>query len=58
MFVSASAWKNSVNTAIGDVGMLIRPQALKSFYSIEKIQLRMRVATFNDNTQHNNYLLP
>ena len=28
MFVSASAWKNSVNAMIGGVGMLIGPQAL------------------------------
>ena len=48
-FVSASAWKNSVNTAIGDVGMLIGPQALKSLNSIEKIQPRIMVATFNGN---------
>ena len=47
--VSASAWKNSVNATIGGVGMLIRPQALKSLNSIEKIQLRMMVATFNGN---------
>ena len=35
--VSASAWKNSVNTTIGGVGMLIGPQALKSLNSVEKI---------------------
>ena len=29
-FVSASTWKNSVNGAIGGVGMLIGPRALKS----------------------------
>ena len=34
---------------IGSVGMLIGPQALKSVNSIEKIQPRMMVATFNDN---------
>ena len=48
-FVFASAWKNSVNAIIGDVGMLIGPQALKSLNSIKKIQVRMMVATFNDN---------
>ena len=47
-FVSASAWKNSVNAAIG-VGMLIGPRALKSLNSMEKIQPRMMVATFNGN---------
>ena len=36
MFVSAFAWKNSVNTVIGDVGMLIDPSALTSLNSIEK----------------------
>ena len=42
---STSAWKNAT---IG-VGMLIGPQALKSLDSIEKIQPRMMVATFNGN---------
>ena len=46
---SASAWKNSVNATIGGIGMLIGPQALKSLNSIEKIQPRMMVATFNGN---------
>ena len=36
-FVSASAWKNSVNAKIGDIGMCIGLQALKSLNSIEKI---------------------
>ena len=49
MFVSASAWKNSVNAAIGSVYMLIESRALKSLNSIEKIQSRMMVATFNGN---------
>ena len=39
----------TVNAAIGGVGMLIGPRALKSLNSIEKIQPRMIVATFNDN---------
>ena len=46
---SESAWKNSVNATIGGVGMLIGPRALKSLNSIEKIQPRMMVATFNGN---------
>ena len=46
-FVSVSAWKNSLNAAI--VGMLIGPTAQKSLNSIEKIQPRMIVATFNGN---------
>ena len=48
-FVSVSAWKNSVNAAIGGVGKLIGPQALKSLNIIEKIQPRMQGATFNGN---------
>ena len=40
-FVTASAWKNSVNATIEGVGMLIGPRALKSQNSIEKIQPRM-----------------
>ena len=46
---TASAWKNSVNTMIGGVGMLIGPQALKSLDSIEKIHPRMMIVTFNGN---------
>ena len=48
-FVSVFAWKNSVNAVVGGVGMLIGPRALKSFNSIEKIQPRMMVSTFNGN---------
>ena len=48
-FLSASAWKNSVNATIGCVGMLIGPWALKLLNNIEKIQLRMMVAMFNGN---------
>ena len=47
--VSTYACKNSVNAAIRDVSMLISPQALKSLNSIDKIQPRMMVATFNRN---------
>ena len=46
---TASPWKNFVNVMIGGVGMLIGPQALKSLNSIEKIQPKMMVATFNGN---------
>ena len=49
MLATASAWKNSVNAMVGGVGMLIGPWALKSLNSIEKIQPRMMVATFNGN---------
>ena len=46
-FVSASVWKNAVNAGIE--GILIGSRALKSQNNIEKIQLRMMVATFNGN---------
>ena len=48
-FISAPTWKNSVNDALGDVGMINGPRTLKSLKSIEKIQLKMIVATFNAN---------
>ena len=51
-----SQWKNSVKAMIG-VGMLIGPQALKSLNSIEKIQPRMMVATFNGNPRATKNLL-
>ena len=47
--VTVSAWKNSVNVAVGGVGLLIGPRALKTLNSIEKIQPRMMAATFNGN---------
>ena len=47
--VTVSAWKNSVNAAVGGVGLLIGPRALKTLNSIEKIQTRMMPATFNGN---------
>ena len=46
---TVSAWKNSVNSTVGGVGMLIGPRALKKLNSIERIQPRMMAATFNDN---------
>ena len=48
-FVSVSAWKNSVSAIIGEVGMLLRPHALKSLNCIEKIQQKMRGDPFNGN---------
>ena len=39
--VTVSAWKNSVNAAVGGVGLLIGPRALKTINSVEKIQPRM-----------------
>ena len=47
--VTVSAWKNSVNAAIGGVWLLTVPRALKTLNSIEKIQPRMMAATFNGN---------
>ena len=47
--VTVSAWKNSVNSAVGGVGLIIGPRALKTLNSIEKIQPRMMAATFNGN---------
>ena len=41
--------KKTVNAPVGGVGILIGPRALKSLNSIEKIQPRMIVATFNGN---------
>ena len=49
MLVTVSAWKNSVNASVGGVGMLIGPRALKTLNSIERIQPRMMVTTFNGN---------
>ena len=49
MLATVSAWKNSVQATVGDVGILIGPKALKSLNSIERIQPRMMVATFNGN---------
>ena len=49
MLVTASTWKNSVNASVRGVGMLIGPRALKTLNSIERIQPRMMVATFNGN---------
>ena len=41
--------EKTVNAVIGGVGMLNRPQPLKSLNSIEKIQPRMMVVLFNGN---------
>ena len=46
---TVSAWKNSVNAAVGGVGMFIGPRALKTLNSFEKIQPMMLAATFNGN---------
>ena len=49
-FISASAWKNSVNATIEGVRIHLGPHTLKSVNSIKKIQLRMMFATFNGNS--------
>ena len=49
MFDTLSAKKYSVNAVIESVGTLIGPRVLQSLNSIEKIQPRMMVATFNGN---------
>ena len=49
MFLSAPAWKNSVNATMRGAGILIGPRAIKSLNSIGKIQPRMMVTTFNSN---------
>ena len=49
MLATVSVWKNPVNAMVGGVGILIGPRVLKSLNSIEKIQPRMMVATFNGN---------
>ena len=46
---NASAWKNSINATVGGVCILIGPRALKSLNSIERMQPRMMLATFNAN---------
>ena len=46
----ASTWKNSVNAAIGDVGMLLSSCALKSQNSKENVLRRTMCASFNGNS--------
>ena len=48
-FISVSAWKNSINSTIGGVGMLLSPHAMSSLNSIEKINPRTIIANFNGN---------
>ena len=49
MLATVSAWKNSINSTVGGVRMLIGPRALKTLKSIKTIQPRMMAATFNGN---------
>ena len=48
-FILASARINSINATIGGIGMHFSHHIIKSLNCIEKIQLRMMFATFNDN---------
>ena len=47
--VTASCWKNSSNSSIGGVGLLLSPTAKASLISIEKISPRIIIATFSGN---------
>ena len=47
--VTASAWKNSTNTTIGGVGMLLSPKAMDALSNIEAVTNRILIATFNGN---------
>lgn len=47
--ISASSWKNSINSIIGVVGMLLSPHTMKALNCIEKVLPRIIVAAFNGN---------
>ena len=49
MLATVSAWKNSVKATVGGVGILMGPRTVKSLNSIERIQPKMMVVTFNSN---------
>ena len=49
--VTTSCWKNSVNSRIGGVGILISPNAYKSLLSIEKISPRILMTRFKGNPE-------
>ena len=51
VLITASAWKNSINSTIGGVGMLLSPRAFKALNNFEKITKRIIVASFNGNPQ-------
>ena len=48
-FISSSATKNSVNSAIGGVGFLLSPKVVKAVVSFEKISDRILVMTLEGN---------
>lgn len=49
IFISASAWKYSIGATIGGVGMLLSQLAHKALTSIEEIEPRVLIASFNSN---------
>ena len=49
MLATASEWKNYINAMTSGVCMFTGPRALKSQNSIDKIQSRQMVASFNGN---------
>ena len=49
--LTCSAWKNTVNAAIGGIGMLLREDIYNTLSSIEKISPRIMTATFQGNPQ-------
>ena len=49
VLITASAWKNSMNSTIGGTGILLSPRAYLCLTSIEKITPRILIATFDGN---------
>ena len=47
--VTASCWKNSSNSSIGGVGLLLSPRAMENLSNIEKISSRVVIADFEGN---------
>ena len=47
--LTSSAWKNSMNSTIGGVGILLSPHAFSCLTSIEKISSRIVIANFSGN---------
>ena len=57
LLVTSSAVKNIVNATIGEVGILLSPNAQKSLDNIESITSRILVASFNGNPKNIHNLL-
>ena len=49
--LTCSAWKNTVNTANGGIGMLLHEDIYNTLSSIENISPRIMTATFQRNQQ-------